>query len=94
MAREIAVSVALGVTMAIAISIAGLLRADAAVISVVAMSMTLIVLIGSLLGLTLPFLLERVGLDPATASGPLVTSLCDVTGVLIYFGIATLLLPM
>lgn len=94
MAREIAVSVALGITMAIAISIAGLLRADAPVISVVAMSMTLIVLIGSLLGLTLPFLLERVGLDPATASGPLVASLCDVTGVLIYFGIATLLLPM
>ncbi len=94
MAREVAVAVALGLTMAIAIGIAGLLRADVAVLAVVAISMTLIVLIGSLLGLTLPFLLQRAGLDPATASGPLVTSLCDVTGVLIYFGIATLLLPM
>jgi magnesium transporter len=80
--------------MAFAIAIAGLLRADAPVLTVVALSMTLIVLIGSLLGLTLPFLLQRAGLDPATASGPLVTSLCDVTGVLIYFGIATLLLPV
>jgi magnesium transporter len=94
MGREIAVSVGLGLTMAVAIGIAGLLRADVSVLTVVAVSMTLIVLIGSLLGLTLPFLLQRVGLDPATASGPLVTSLCDVAGVLIYFGIATLLLPM
>lgn len=94
MGREVAVAVALGLTMAVAIGIAGLLRADASVLAVVALSMTLIVLIGSLLGLTLPFVLERAGLDPATASGPLVTSLCDVTGVLIYFGIATLLLPM
>ena len=94
MTREVIVSVGLGVTMAVAIGITGLLRADLQVMSVVALSMTAIVLIGSLLGLTLPFLLERVGLDPATASGPLVTSLCDVTGVMIYFGIATLLLPM
>lgn len=94
MAREVAVSVGLGLTMAAAIGVAGLLRADAAVLTVVAISMTLIVLIGSLLGLTLPFLLQRAGLDPATASGPLVTSLCDVTGVLIYFGIATLLLSV
>jgi magnesium transporter len=92
--REIAVAVALGATMAIAIAAVGLLRADARVVGVVALSMTLIVLIGSLLGLTLPFLLQRSGLDPATASGPLVASLCDVTGVLIYFGIAALLLPM
>ncbi len=94
MVREVAVAVGLGLTMAFAIAIAGLLRADAPVLTVVALSMTLIVLIGSLLGLTLPFLLQRAGLDPATASGPLVTSLCDVTGVLIYFGIATLLLPV
>ena len=72
MVREVAVAVELGLTMAFAIAIAGLLRADAPVLTVVALSMTLIVLIGSLLGLTLPFLLQRAGLDPATASGPLV----------------------
>lgn len=92
--REVVVSIGLGLTMAVAIGVAGLLRADASVILVVSIAMTLIVLVGSLLGLTLPFLLDRVGLDPATASGPLVTSLCDVAGVISYFGIATLILPM
>lgn len=92
--RELIVSVGLGLTMAVAISIVGLIRADIQVVTVVALSMTVIVLIGSLLGLSLPFLLHRLRLDPATASGPLVASLCDVTGVLIYFGIATMLLPM
>lgn len=47
---------------------------------------------GSLIGMSLPFLLRRLGLDPATASGPLVTSLSDIVGVLIYFSLATWLL--
>ncbi|EWH00154.1 hypothetical protein Q427_20985 [Halomonas sp. BC04] len=59
---------------------------------VVAMSMVVIVLFGSLLGMCLPFLLNRVGWDPATASAPLVTTLIDACGVLIYFTIATAIL--
>lgn len=51
--------------------------------------MVVIVIIGSLIGMTLPFLLHRAGMDPATASAPLVTSIADATGVLIYFAIAT-----
>ena len=46
--------------------------------------MVLIVLIGALIGVSLPFLFARFDLDPATASGPLVTSIADVTGVLAY----------
>jgi len=42
--------------------------------------------------MSLPSLLRRLGLDPATASGPLVTSLSDIVGVLIYFSLATWLL--
>ena len=51
-----------------------------------------VVLFGTLAGSMLPFLLRRVGLDPATASAPFVSTLVDVTGVLIYFTVATALL--
>jgi magnesium transporter len=40
----------------------------------------------------LPFLLRRVGLDPATASAPFVATLVDVTGLIIYFTVALLIL--
>jgi magnesium transporter len=48
--------------------------------------------VGSVIGLSLPFLLTRMKLDPATASAPLITSIADATGVLIYFAIASALL--
>jgi magnesium transporter len=40
----------------------------------------------------LPFILRRCGLDPATSSAPLVATLVDVTGLVIYFTVAILLL--
>lgn len=87
--RELLVAASLGLTMAIAVVPIGLLRGGEAVAMVVAMSMITIVLFGSLLGMCLPFVLDRVGWDPATASAPLVTTMIDACGVLIYFGIAT-----
>ena len=48
-----------------------------------------VVLWGTLIGSMLPLLLRRLGLDPASASAPLVATLCDVTGILIYFLTAT-----
>ena len=47
---------------------------------------------GSVAGSMLPFLLRRVGLDPATSSAPFVATLVDVTGLVIYFTVALLLL--
>ncbi len=47
-----------------------------------------VVLWGSLSGSMLPLLLRKVGLDPATASAPLVATLVDVTGIIIYFAAA------
>ncbi|WP_048306939.1 magnesium transporter [Halomonas sp. PR-M31] len=90
--RELLIAIALGLTMALAVSPIGFLRGGEMLMLVVAMSMTVIVLIGSLVGLCLPFILDRLGWDPATASGPLVTTLIDSCGVLIYFSIATLML--
>ncbi|MEO5754165.1 MAG: magnesium transporter [Chthoniobacterales bacterium] len=51
-----------------------------------------VVLWGSLSGSMLPFVLRRLGADPATSSAPFVATLVDVTGVVIYFSIALLLL--
>ncbi|HTQ42982.1 MAG TPA: magnesium transporter [Polyangiaceae bacterium] len=47
---------------------------------------------GTLSGSMLPFLLRRAGLDPASASAPFVATLVDVTGIVIYFSIASVIL--
>jgi magnesium transporter len=51
-----------------------------------------IVLWGTLAGSMLPFMLRRLGFDPATSSAPFVATLVDVTGLVIYFSVAVLLL--
>ena len=51
-----------------------------------------VVLWGSIAGSMLPMLLRRIGLDPATSSAPFVATLVDVTGLVIYFTAAVLLL--
>jgi magnesium transporter len=58
----------------------------------VALSVTGCVLWGTLAGAMLPFLLRRLGADPANASAPLVATLVDVSGIIIYFTIAKLIL--
>ncbi len=52
-----------------------------------------IVLWGTLIGSLLPLLLRRLGFDPATSSAPFVATLVDVTGLIIYFSVAILILP-
>jgi magnesium transporter len=51
-----------------------------------------IVLWGSIAGSMLPFLLRGLGFDPASASAPFVATLVDVTGLIIYFSVAHMLL--
>ncbi|HET7273950.1 MAG TPA: magnesium transporter, partial [Longimicrobiaceae bacterium] len=51
-----------------------------------------VVAFGSLAGSMLPFLLRRIGFDPVTASAPFVATLVDVTGLVIYFSVALLIL--
>jgi magnesium transporter len=51
-----------------------------------------VVLWGSLIGSLLPFLLRRIGFDPATSSAPFVATLVDVTGLVIYFSVALVIL--
>ena len=58
----------------------------------VAMSLIGVVLWGTLTGSSLPFVLRRLGFDPASASAPFVATLVDVTGLIIYFSVASLIL--
>src|SRR5688500_10525498 len=51
-----------------------------------------VVTFGSIAGSMLPFLLRRIGFDPASASAPFVATLVDVTGLSIYFWVALLML--
>jgi magnesium transporter len=87
--REALVAILLGATMAVAISIIGYIRGDAVVSLVLALSMMSVVMIGCLIGMSLPFVLNKIGFDPATASAPLITSVCDASGVIIYLFIAS-----
>lgn len=92
--KEFSVALALGVTMGICVSFLGFWRAGEAVALVVALSMLCVVIVGSLLGMLLPFALQRFQLDPASASAPLITSVLDIVGLTIYFSIASVVLQM
>lgn len=90
--REAIVALALGCTMAVAVSLLGYIRGDSTIALVLALSMVSIVMIGCMIGMSLPFVLSKFNLDPASASAPLITSVCDATGVVIYLFIASQLL--
>jgi len=90
--KEIFVGAALGCAMAAAAAALGIFRGGFQIALVVAVSMFLIVIVGSLAGMCLPFLMRKLGKDPATACTPIVTTIADVAGILIYFSIATAIL--
>ena len=58
----------------------------------VAVSLVGVVLWGSVTGSMLPFVFRRIGFDPASASAPFVATLVDVTGLMIYFTVASMVL--
>lgn len=90
--REFLVAGLLGGSMALAVSVIGVVRGGPEIALVVALTMVIVVIVGSVIGMSLPFLLSKLRLDPASASAPLITSICDGVGVLIYFFIASQLL--
>ena len=62
------------------------------VAATVGMALVCIVTFGSVTGSMLPFILKRLGFDPASASAPFVATLVDVTGLVIYFSVALVIL--
>lgn len=96
--KEFAVALGLGITMGLAVSLIGIWRGGPELgmqlAMVVGFAMLAVVIMGAMIGMLLPFLLERLNMDPATASTPLITSVADVVGILIYFSIASAILTI
>jgi magnesium transporter len=92
--KEFAVALALGLALALAVAGLGVWRGGLQIGLTVAMTMVIAVMAGSLIGMSLPFLFSRLKLDPATASTPLITCIADISGIVIYFGIASLVLDL
>lgn len=87
--KEFLVALPLGIIMGATVSVVGFFRGGIEIAVVVTLTMVAVVLVGSIIGMCLPFIFSKLKMDPATASGPLVTSIADIAGVMIYFSIAT-----
>ncbi|HSK79353.1 MAG TPA: magnesium transporter [Thermoanaerobaculia bacterium] len=93
--RQVKVGLLLGcATGTTAGVVALILERNPAYALVVGGSMILAILLSSLNGVLIPLLFARLGIDPAVAAGPLVTTTNDITGILIYFGLASVLIDV
>lgn len=92
-ARELGVGITIGVTCAILISIIAYIWQGSFILgAVVGSSLFFTLIIGTLAGTIIPLILFRLNIDPAVASGPLITTINDIFSLLTYFGIATMFL--
>jgi magnesium transporter len=89
---------ALGLGMGLVLAVFGMSRAllvgeglDFALL--VGVTVVCIVLLGCVVGAMVPLLLRRIGVDPATSSTPMIASMIDVLGILVYLSLARRLLP-
>ncbi|WP_338450765.1 magnesium transporter [Niallia oryzisoli] len=88
--RECGVGIIIGVTCGLLISIIAYVWLGNPMLGVVVgSSLLLTLIIGTLAGTIIPIFLYRIKIDPAVASGPLITTLNDIFSLIIYFGIAT-----
>jgi magnesium transporter len=92
--RESRVGLGLGLMLAVVALGVGWLFVDWHVAATVAGSLVAICIWASVVGSVMPLLARRLGIDPAVISAPLVTTLVDATGLIIYFGMAYLVLPL
>jgi magnesium transporter len=91
--KELFVGLLLGGAMAVIAAVVGqLYGGDSKIALIVGLSMISIVFVANSFGALLPFALSRLRVDPAAASSPLITSVMDVLGLIIYFSIAVVVL--
>ena len=87
--RELVVGLILGLALGLLSWMLGFYRGGVQMALVLFLAMASIVVVTNIIGAGLPFILYRLGMDPAVASSPLVTSVADVVGLIIYFFIAS-----
>ncbi len=98
--KELAVALLNGVALAIALAlivlvmgaVGGLGDADTTRLALTsAVSLLIVIVLATVLGATIPLLLDRVGIDPALATGPFITTSNDIIGLAVFFGVASVL---
>ena len=93
--REAAIGAVLGVALgAIALGLAYAMTRDMEVGLVVSITLMIVSMMATLVGGALPFLFRRVNVDPALVSAPLITTVMDICGVALYFGIAYMIMAV
>uniref|UniRef100_UPI00257F43B3 magnesium transporter n=1 Tax=Oceanithermus sp. TaxID=2268145 RepID=UPI00257F43B3 len=90
--KELGVGVLLGLTLSALIALKVALDGFLGVTPVVALALFLLVIVANLAGALLPIALEKLGLDPALISNPLIATISDVSGLVIYLSVARVLL--
>ena len=91
-AREILIGLSIGIVLGIVGMALGSFRGGVQVGTVVLLTMVTMIVATNLIGVVLPFVLIRFKLDPAIASGPLITSIADAVGLIIYFSYAVMVI--
>lgn len=93
--KESLVGLLIGVSLALVGSIiVAAIQNDWLLSVAVSLSMGVTIILAATVGASLPILFRRMKLDPALMSGPLIATIVDVTGILIYFKIATFILKI
>jgi magnesium transporter len=93
--REMRMGMALGAVMAVAtFGLTRLIGGPLSLGATVAVTIVLIVVVASVLGASLPLIGRRLGFDPAVFSAPVITTVVDATGLLIYFQVARLIMGL
>jgi len=91
--RELGVGITIGLICSVLIAVIAFIWQGSIILgAVVGSSLFFTLIIGTLAGTIIPLILFRLNIDPAVASGPLITTLNDIFSLLTYFGIATMFL--
>lgn len=92
--KEAVVGLSIGVALGLMGMALGFFRGGPEIGIIVLLTMITMLFLTNLIGLLLPFVLTRLKLDPALASGPLITSIADAVGLIIYFSYAVWILGL
>ncbi len=93
--REVGTALLIGSVIGIAmVGLSLLISGDLDLALVQGLAMLMVVLFSAMIGTGVPLLLERFNVDPAVATGPFITTWNDIFGLMIYLGLATLLLGL
>ncbi|WP_027894295.1 magnesium transporter [Calidithermus chliarophilus] len=92
--KELGVGLLLGLTLAAVLAVKVVADGHAEILPVLALSLATLMTVTNIVGALLPIGIKKLGLDPALISNPLIATLSDLTGLLIYLSVARMLLQL